>query len=88
MGKKIIRIFKRTKFKNRKQNFYEIAKTKIESKLLVANNQKVSDYILIDDLEYSLLLLDKIIEIYEKKDSHLRNLETHIYDLILLYYED
>ena len=87
-ARKIIRIFKRTKFKNRKQNFYEIAKTKIESKLLVANNQKVSDYVLIDDLEYSLLLLDKIIEIYEKKDSHLRNLETHIYDLILLYYED
>ena len=77
-ARKIIRIFKRTKFKKRKQNFYEIAKTKIESKLLVAIDQKVSDYILIDDLRYSLLLLDKIIEIYKKKNFYLRTLQTDI----------
>lgn len=87
-ARKIIRIFKRTKYKNRKQNFYEIAKTKIESKLLVANNQKVSDYILINDLRFCFLLLDKIIEIYEKKDSQLRTLQIDIDDLIWVLSDD
>ena len=66
--KKIFWLFKKTNYINRKIEFYKIAKTEIEDKLLVANNWKVTDYVLIDDLRYSLFLVNKIIQIYEKKN--------------------
>ena len=78
--RKIQRIFRRTKFKKRKREFYENAKTKIESKLLVENNKKVSDYVLLDDLGYCLLLLDKVIEIYDIKSSTITKIDNEIDD--------
>ncbi len=78
--RKIQRIFRRTKYKKRKREFYENAKTKIESKLLVENNKKVSDYVLLDDLGYCLLLLDKILEIYDIKSSTITKINNELDD--------
>ena len=78
---KILRMFRKTKYKKRKCRFYEIAKTEIENKLLVENNKIVSDYILFDDLRYCLLLIDKVIEIYDIKSSNLRILNKEISEL-------
>ena len=80
--KNIIWLFKKTNYKNRKIEFYKIALTKIESKLLVANNQKVSDYVLIDDLRYSLFLINKIIKIYEKKNYYLWYADNYIEEML------
>merc|ERR1712227_472627 len=78
--RKIQRLFRRTKYKKRKREFYENAKTKIESKLLVENNKKVSDYVLLDDLRYCLLLLNKVIEIYDIKSSTITKINNEIED--------
>ena len=80
--KKIFWLFKKTNYINRKIEFYKIAKTEIESKLLVANNWKVTNYVLIDDLRYSLFLIDKIIKIYEKKNYYLWYADTFIEEML------
>ena len=80
--KKIFWLFKKTNYINRKIEFYKIAKTEIENKLLVANNWKVTDYVLIDDLRYSLFLVNKIIQIYEKKNYYLWYADNYIEEML------
>ena len=80
--RKIFWLFKKTNYIDRQIEFYEIAKTEIENKLLVANNWKVSDYCLIDDLRFSLFLVNKIIQIYEKKNYYLWYADTYIEEML------
>ena len=80
--KRLYWLFKKTNYINRKIQFYEIAKTEIEDRLLVANKWKVTDYVLIDDLRYSLFLVNKIIQIYEKKNYYLWYADTYIEEII------
>ena len=80
--KRLFWLFKKTNYINRKIQFYEIAKTEIEDRLLVANKWKVTDYVLIDDLRYSLFLVNKIIQIYEKKNYYLWYADTYIEEII------
>ena len=80
--RKIFWLFKKTNYLDRQIEFYEIAKTEIENKLLVANNWKVSDYCLIDDLRFSLFLVNKIIQIYEKKNYYLWYADTYIEEML------
>ena len=80
--KRLFWLFKKTNYINRKIQFYEIAKTEIEDRLLVANKWKVTDYCLIDDLRFSLFLLNKIIQIYEKKNYYLWYADTYIEEML------
>ena len=80
--KRLFWLFKKTNYINRQIQFYEIAKTEIENRLLVANNWKVTDYYLIDDLRFSLFLVNKIIQIYEKKNYFLWYADNYIEEIL------